>query len=1269
VIIEFQSILPASFTATFINMWNDQGWNNVDMYVSSDGSSWTLVKEILSELPYSTKEDVPGRTTEIHITLPSEEIQVTIDANAIDGNLYKVTLPIVDYKSLYFEPGNSVGFKSTSTITIPTNSFAWSYWVKFDTGLYNCTNAYLGGPPHLFPYFISETNDEVVIRGYASSSSSVGTNDRTLSKGIWHHICRTYILPDGVAHSSSNVWREAYYINGQIIYNEDVNPTSLRIPSHFDSYPYPPEDNTTLMHTTNTWEFDLYWNYARARTLRPNDNNHENTYVNAQIAHFALWMDTHLTQEAVNELYNAGHGILQPPTKSPEEIQPSVFKYTFEVSAVNPDRLWNGPISHIWANDVGLHENTTFIRIQVDIMPESPHDVNEDITHLTDSSTSTNVVWRDNNQPVGTVLFHLYFTSRVYSFKIRYARPKYANGWKIYENNVEVYKDATHHGNDESPAPYDVIYSLNTFEIYDAYTLYDNATHYYPFGDNGLSDIRGTNNLQFFRVQSNSLVYDTGDATGLTLVSFPLAQPPVTISELLNLDSDVIYTNVLVDEFGNVSNFTFIENYLYIEIPIYPESIRINNITDGYLSTTNHNFPSVEPDKYYNMYANVINTHTNTTLSQLLNSDVIIVTPITITLSNALTFNVQQHNITVSLVSTGQGLKYYFDPSVTSFQRGDIYVFDNTSNSGDHPLNFHNTNNIEPFIYQQDIDGFVTVNNFSDYDVLFAHCTFHANMGSIVNNDTSGISVINSSHPRQYYVTLTVTNFNGGGFSIDTINPPTMTDASYDRFDNDKLYFTFNNATTAVNKNLYVKVIDSSGITEELTKEYIFPSDHIPMFTNKYFTFTSINSYGYSFRLNGVTYDDSSPFPNSTIIVTPPAPFVDGTINASIEFTNAYGFNGVYSLDSQTVTKPTAASQLKLAPYGYSGFTATYYKDGDDGNPVDTRPSVSVYLYYQETTASNPIVSRTNYEGIANITLNNTVNLDVRSPNTIYSFIICKEYDNYGFIDSEVYYSNQLEVSSVVSFILGQSIKDLNNRTYSGSSQTLTWRNVTINDTGTANTNFQNQEGYKINTRDDKKYFEVNRVNTNGHRFGEFDIGPSSFTIAFVISTKDLDSTWHLTAGLDNTTHFNIHFGKIDTHNWNNFTIFPPNGGSRGDLSHYFNAKYCFLMYTFNHAQNNGECIRSLFNDVGNYGTSQDVYDNVYSLTGRDTFNSGNTSSRSFTLASSWRNRQSIKIFDMIILPEVSITTDFVSNVATDPNFGMILDYVSRHFGFTTGTA
>lgn len=877
-------------------------------------------------------------------------------------------------------------------------------------------------------------------------------------------------------------------------------------------------------------------------------------------------------------------------------------------------------------------------------------------------------------------------------------------------------------------------------------------------------------------------------------------------------------------------NTTKHEQSFTTEIPVYPNSIRINGVTDGHSSATAHIFPSVEPDKYYNMYANVINTHTNTTLSSklLLHSNVIMLTPFTLALSNDLTFNVVQYNIIVNVVSTAEGSKYEFDPPVTSFKRGDTYVFDNTLNSGGHPLNFHSTNNRgETFIYQQNVNGFVTVNNFSDYDVLFAHCEFHANMGSIVNNDTSGISVINSSHPRQYYVTLTVTNFNGGGFSIDTINPPTMTDASYDRFDNDKLYFTFNNATTAVNKNLYVKVIDSSGITEELTQEYIFPSDHIPMFTNQSFTFTSINSYGYSFRLNGTTYHDSSPFPSSTIVVTPPAPFVDGTINASIEFTNAYGFNRVYSLGSQTVTKPTAASQLKLertpaatsislpAPISHSigsvsnGWTqilyleggsgrwfsntgnldsysggeflfitgdssrwliashfqvkgenygnnvegpsyrtvtassenptphqllwynraaapedpwisledhdesarkntmmfaengnskhhlasinndgmyvytrnlppitytnlikATYYKDGDDGNPVDTRPSsVSVYLYYQKTTASNPIVSRTNYEGYVNITLNTTVDLNVSSPNAIYSFIICKEYDNYGFIDSEVYYSNQLEVSSVVSFILGQSIKDLNNGTYSGSSQTLTWRNVTINDTGTANTNFQNQEGYKINTRDDKKYFEVNRVNTNGHRFGEFDIGTSSFTIAFVISTKDLDRTWHLTAGLDNTTHFNIHFGKKDLLNYNNFTIFPPNGGSHGDLSHYFNAKYCFLMYTFNHAQNNGECIRSLFNDVGNYGTSQDVYDNVYSLPGRDTFNSGNTSSRSFTLASSWNNRQSIKIFDMIILPEVSITTNFVSNVATDPNFGMILDYVSRHFGFTTGTA
>lgn len=1250
VIIEFQSELPESFTATFINIWNNQGWKDVDMYVSSDGSdsSWTLVREIRSELSTSSFEDVPGRTTEIVVNLPSKETQVTIDVDSSDNTLYKVIIPIVDYKSLYFEQGNSVGFKSTTSIAIPTNSFAWSYWVKFDTGLCNCTRAYLGGPPNLFPYFFSETNETVVIRGDASAAS-LDTHDITLLKGSWYHICRTYTLPEGAAHSSTNVWKEAYYIDGQVIYNVDISPIGLRIPNFFNSYPYPPEDNTTLMHTTNTWEFDLYWNYARARTLRPNDNNHENTYVNAQISHFALWMDNYLTQEAVNELYNAGNGILQPPATS-INLPTREIKYTFEVSVRNDNWVI---IQHIMANGIEVTQNASFNGYNILFYPSSPNADQENVTYMFDNNIDTFTVWRDNPPAVGTQLFDLFFSEPITEFKVYWRSIAWKPGIKIYENDVVVYNDTsipsgttvTINGRNMNLQTYNF---TNQFS-YDAYTLYNIATHYYPFGDNNLTDLNGTNNLQFFHVQSDSLVYETG-STSLPYVSFPLAQPPVTISELLNLNNDVIYTNVSVDEFGNVSDFTFLQNFLYIDIPVLPKSIRINNITHGYSSATNHNFPSVEPDTYYNMYANVINTHTNTKISQLLlNSDVIIVSPITLTLSNDLTFNVVQYNITVTVVSTGQGFKYEFDPPVTSFKRGDIYVFDNTINSGVHPLNFHNTNNRdEPFIYQQDTDGFVTVNNFSDYDVLFAHCSFHANMGSIVNNNTLGISVINSSHPRQYYVTLTVSNFNGGGFSIDMTNPPTMTDAIYDKFENNRLYFTFSNDTTTVsNKNLYVKVIDNFNITAEVSQAYIFPSDHIPLFTNQSFTFTSINSYGYSFMLNSVPYNESSPLPNSIITVTPPAPFINGTINASIEFTNAYGFNRVYTLGSQTVTRPTAASQLKLAPYGYSGFTATYYKDGVNGNPIDT--VVSVRLYYQKTT----VVSRTNYEGYVNITLNTPVNLNVSSPNTIYSFIICTEYANYGFIDSEVFYSNQLEVSSVVSFILGESIKDLNNQTYSGISQTLTWRDTTISG------GYQfTQNGYIINTNS----FNNKYLTTNGsiRSFGRFELGAGDFTMAFVLSTKNL-STYRLTYGITPHDKINIHIRSDQI----NFYRLQTNSDLNESL--FIHSEYMFLMFSYSKSLDNGRFTKYIVSYEGDvYFSPENLNTNKHNV-GDPTFNASNTTNRLFTLATGGENP--IRIFDMILLPGVYMTTDIVSNVATDPNFGMILDYLKRTYGFTPGEA
>lgn len=1143
--------------------------NNRDTsnYLYMQNSNGFVVVEDFSEYDdlyiIDTNEDysyIGNKTTTLKYLESNEEIQTTINTNTVDGTLYKVMIPIVYYKSLYFQPNNSVGFKSTTSISIPTNSFAWSYWVKFDTGLCNCTNAYLGGTPSLFPYFISETTNEVVIRGISANlsesfvpqtykytfevsvmsswlndgdgeinvyeitandntlntwdkfksvssllpyiknhtdsasqiskiidgnvhltsgsmkwSAQVGTkvfelytnepvtklkiwyksystfpgwkiyendtkvvleetsigsltsgNDNTytyfkeynllidpiaeyknvyttLSKGSWHHICRVFILPDGTPHSSTNIWNETYYINGNIIYSVDISPIGLRTPSYFDSYPYPPEDDTTLMHTTNTWEFDLYWNYARARTLRPDDNNHEDTYVNAQIAHFALWMNNGMTQEEVNELYIAGFD-------------------------------------------------------------------------------------------------------------------------------------------------------------YDAYTLYNAATHYYPFGNNNLMDNRGVNDLQFFYVESNSIVYESG-STSLPLISFPLAQPPVTISELLNINNFVIYTDVAVNEFGDVSSFKLIRNLLFIDVPVYPESIRINNITHGYSSVTNHIFPNVEQNRYYNMYANVINKHTNTTVSQLLlKSDIILLKPVTLTLSNEL-------------------------------------IYDNT--------------------------------------------------------------------PRQYYVTLTVNNFNGGGFSIDMTNPPTMTDAIYNTFDNNKLYFTFNNdTTTATTKSLFVKVIDNFDITAEITQTYIFPSDHIPIFSNQTFILTSINTYSYTFILNGITYNDSSPYPNSTITVTPPSPFINGTINAYVELTNAYGFNRSYSLGSSTVTKPTAAKQLKIAPYGSNGFTATYYDDGLNGNPIDTL--VSIRLYYQKTT----VVSRTNYENFANIMVNTPVNFNVSSPNTVYSFIICKEYANYGFIDSEVFFSNQLEVSSVPSFILSQSIKNIDDGSYSEGS--LTWRGIYY-DKGSLHSGYY-ANGMNIGTLNlngnDFKYLTTRNGKSS---FGRFSLGTNSFTLAFVIRIKNATNTWRLTFGVDPNDKLNIHYGRKDGVNYNNGFAFGGSGenfeGSQDNNSKFFDSDVSFLMYTYDHYNNNGTFRRMLFNYEGDVAVGLLEKTNIFNLPNPiPTFNSTNSTDRIFTLATD-SNSDFIKILDMIILPGVSVTTDIVSGVATDLNFRMILDYVSMYFGFSPGQA
>ena len=78
-----------------------------------------------------------------------------------------------------------------------------------------------------------------------------------------------------------------------------------------------------------------------------------------------------------------------------------------------------------------------------------------------DELTQSN--WHKASITAGTLLFSITTTVRVSEIEIKYHRPVHQPGWLIKENGVEVYRESTNGGSDDTPAPVTYTYDLAIF--------------------------------------------------------------------------------------------------------------------------------------------------------------------------------------------------------------------------------------------------------------------------------------------------------------------------------------------------------------------------------------------------------------------------------------------------------------------------------------------------------------------------------------------------------------------------------------------------------------------------------------------------------------------------------------------------------------------------------------------------------------------------------------------------------------------------------------
>jgi hypothetical protein len=126
---------------------------------------------------------------------------------------------------------------------------------------------------------------------------------------------------------------------------------------------------------------------------------------------------------------------------------PTEYTYTFEINVQQHDASVN--ISHIIANDVSLDAWGDAL-VSVTALIESNRDTAGQINRLTIPNAQP-VSWLSITAQ-GDKLFQIVTKEKVTKFDISPHRPKYAPGWKIYENDQVVLQELSNRGLFTEPA-------------------------------------------------------------------------------------------------------------------------------------------------------------------------------------------------------------------------------------------------------------------------------------------------------------------------------------------------------------------------------------------------------------------------------------------------------------------------------------------------------------------------------------------------------------------------------------------------------------------------------------------------------------------------------------------------------------------------------------------------------------------------------------------------------------------------------------------------
>jgi hypothetical protein len=227
------------------------------------------------------------------------------------------------------------------------------------------------------------------------------------------------------------------------------------------------------------------------------------------------------------------------------------------------------------------------------------------------------------------------------------------------------------------------------------------------------------------------------------------------------------------------------------------------------------------------------------------------------------------------------------------------------------------------------------------------------------------------------------------------------------------------------------------------------------------------------------------------------------------------------------------------------------------------------------------------------------------------------------------------------------AIEDLADGTYA-TSDTLTYDGTTVTVGSGGFIGGFSAGGYVIGTDvNGRKYITAEL----GKRFGDFDFGGTSFTVAFVLSGKGISSVDRLTYGTIPIDGFNIHFApsRIGFYPLDYMTT----GLTASQFSNYTTADYCLFLVSFNQ---NTQKMTTMLRTNTNF--SYEVTVTQRSPNPSLGYSSPSASSRTFALINE-NSAVSPRVYDVMIFKGEYMTEDR----ATYPNFGIVEDYVDTEYG------